>query len=232
VVALGELLTRLGARVTGAGTHTITVEGTLERGGATVTNIPDMLEAGLFILLGAVCAEDLVIENVPLTHLPLFFKKLEDIGVDFSIDQAKNQVRVRQSPLQSFSMQSLPHPGIPTDLQAPFAVVATVAPGSSLIHDPLYEDRFRHINELQKMGGRAVVCDPHRVIIQGPVRLHGTEIDSLDIRSGATLIMAGLVAEGQTIIHGAEVVERGYERLAERLQAIGAAIRCRDAVHA
>ena len=232
VIALGELLTRLGARVTGAGTHTITVEGTLERGGATVTNIPDMLEAGLFILLGAVCAEDLVIENVPLTHLPLFFKKLEDIGVDFSIDQAKNQVRVRQSPLQSFSMQSLPHPGIPTDLQAPFAVVATVAPGSSLIHDPLYEDRFRHINELQKMGGRAVVCDPHRVIIQGPVRLHGTEIDSLDIRSGATLIMAGLVAEGQTIIHGAEVVERGYERLAERLQAIGAAIRCRDAVHA
>jgi len=129
---------------------------------------------------------------------------------------------VRPSKLSAFSMQSLPYPGIPTDLQAPFAVVATQAQGTSLIHDPMYEDRFKHIAELQKMGAKAVVCDPHRVVIEGPRQLTGREIPGLDIRSGATLVMAGMVADGRTVIRQAETIERGYARLAHRLQRIGA----------
>lgn len=228
VVALGTLLNKMGAIVTGAGTHTIRIDGSSNLSGAKFTNIPDMLEAGLFILLGSVVGEDLMVRNAPVADLKLFFKKLDDIGVNYEIDASTNSVRVRPATLKSFRMQSLPFPGIPTDLQAPFAVVACSAHGSSLIHDPLYEDRFRHIGQLQKMGAKAVICDPHRVIIEGLVELQGRDLDSLDIRSGATLIMAGLAARGVTTIKGAEIVERGYANLESRLQAVGAQIRCED----
>ncbi|MFH1353787.1 MAG: UDP-N-acetylglucosamine 1-carboxyvinyltransferase [bacterium] len=224
VVALAELLNAMGANIEGAGTHTITVQGQTKLGGATYTNIPDMLEAGFFILLGAVTQSELVIENVPVDHLRLFFKKLDDINVSYTVDEEAGRVIVHPSKLRAFKMQSLPHPGIATDLQAPFAVMATQASGSSLIHDPMYEDRFKHIAELKKMGARAVVCDPHRVVIEGPTKLAGKEISSLDIRSGATLVMAGLVAHGQTIIHQAEIIERGYADLTKRLQKAGAII--------
>jgi len=118
----------------------------------------------------------------------------------------------------------MPQPGIPTDLQAPFAVMATQVAGASLIHDPMYESRFRHCDELTKMGAAVTVCDPHRVIIEGPTPLRGREIPSLDIRSGATLIMAGLVASGNTVISQAEIIDRGYENLDGRLRDIGADI--------
>ncbi|MBI4022301.1 MAG: UDP-N-acetylglucosamine 1-carboxyvinyltransferase [Candidatus Andersenbacteria bacterium] len=224
VVALAHLLQAMGARISGAGTHTIIIEGKSALHGTHFNNISDMLEAGLFILMAAATGSDMVIENVPFDTLHLFFKKLEDIGVDYTIHPEHNRVTVRPSRLASFTMQSLPYPGIPTDLQAPFAVMATQARGSSLIHDPMYEDRFKHIIELQKMGARAYVCDPHRVVVEGPAQLRGREIPSLDIRAGATLIMAGLVAQGETIIHKAEIIERGYARLTERLQAVGAKI--------
>ena len=223
VVALGELLGQMGATIEGLGTHTITVTGTSQRTGATLTNIPDMLEAGLFILLAAATKSDLQIKNVPVDDLPLFFKKLVDIGVKFTTDGAT--VRVMPATLKPFKVQTLPQPGIPTDLQAPFAVVATQAAGTSLIHDPMYESRFRHCDELAKMGASITVCDPHRVVIEGPTPLRGFHIKSLDIRSGATLVMAGLLASGETVIDDADIIDRGYERLAERLQAIGADIK-------
>lgn len=224
VMALGKLLNRMGAKVTGAGTHTITVHGVRRLHGTTFTNIPDMLEAGFFILLAAATRSDVTIEQVPLEDLSLFLKKLDEIGINYRVDAKRRTIRIRPSHLKGFKMQSLPHPGIATDLQAPFSVVATQASGSSLIHDPLYEGRLRHINELQRMGASAVICDPHRVIINGPTALYGQTIPSLDIRSGATLLIAGLVAEGQTTIEQAEVLDRGYAELAERLRAIGANI--------
>ncbi len=225
VAALGDLLGRMGARVTGEGSHTISIVGSEQLHGAQFENIPDMLEAGLFILLGATTQSNLTIKDVPTDYLRLFLKKLEDIGIAFT--EEGTDVHVAPAQLSSFKVQTLPYPGIATDLQAPFSVVATQAAGTSLIHDPMYESRFRHCDELVKMGASVTVCDPHRVVIEGPTPLHGRHIKSLDIRSGATLIMAGLVAEGETIIDDAEIIDRGYADLVERLQAIGADIqRC------
>ena len=229
VIALAQLLSAMGARISGAGTHTVVIEGVPNLTGADFANIPDMLEAGLFILMAAATHSPLRVEKTPLDDLHLFFKKLDDIGVRYTLDRDEAAVTIEPTAnLKAFKMQSLPHPGIPTDLQAPFAVLATQAYGTSLIHDPLYEDRFKHIVELQKMGARAVICDPHRVVIEGPHKLTGRTIPSLDIRSGATLIMAGLIAEGETVIEHAEVIERGYAGLTERLQAAGADIARRE----
>ncbi len=227
VVALAELLNAMGANILGAGTHTITVQGVKKLHGATFRNIPDMLEAGLFILMGAATKSSLTVTGVPTADLLLFFKKLDDIGIGYTINTRPDglaDVTVHQGQIKSFKMQSLPHPGIATDLQAPFAVIATQATGSSLIHDPLYEGRFKHVTELQKMGADAVICDPHRVIITGPTLLTGQRIPSLDIRSGATLLLAGMIAQGETIIDQAEIIDRGYANLQGRLQAIGADI--------
>lgn len=220
VVALAHMLTVMGANVEGAGTHTIRIEGSESLHGGEITNIPDMLEAGLFILMAAATKSSLTVKAVPVDHLQLFFKRLDEIGINYQIKEG-SVVKVMPGSLKAFNVQSLPYPGIATDLQAPFAVVATQANGSSLIHDPMYEDRFRHVAELAKMGANAVVCDPHRVIINGPTVLHGRRIPSLDIRSGATLIMAGMVAQGETVIEGAEVIDRGYADLSERLRVIG-----------
>lgn len=222
VEKLAEMLALMGATIEGAGTHTIRIKGKSSLHGATIVNCNDMLEAGLFILLGAATASELSITGVPLDDLALFFKKLDEIGVKYS--SHGDTVEVSPSPLKSFHLQTLPHPGIATDLQAPFSVVATQVQGASLIHDPMYESRFRHCDELVKMGASITVCDPHRVIIDGPTQLHGQHIKSLDIRSGATLVLAGLVAKGQTIIDEAEIIERGYANLVERLAAVGADI--------
>lgn len=230
IVALAVLLQRMGAAVTGAGTHTIGIAGNEHLHGAQYDNIPDMLEAGFFILLGAATGSKLEIRNVPVDDLLILFKKLEDVGIAHTVNWETGVVRVEPSQLRSFRVQTLPHPGLATDLQAPFSVLATQASGSTLIHDPLYERRFQHIVELQKMGAQAVVCDPHRVIITGPTPLRGQRIPSLDIRSGATLIMAGLVADGETIIENASIIDRGYVRLDERLVALGADIRRVEAV--
>lgn len=225
VVALADLLNRMGARVTGAGSHTITVQGKEKLSGASTTNIFDMLEAGSFILLGAVTQSDITVTHAPVNDLLLFFKKLDEIGVDYTVNEQQQTVQIRPGPLNAFRMQALPHPGIATDLQAPFTVLATQASGSSLIHDPMYEGRFRHIHELQKMGASVIVCDPHRVIIHGPTPLHCHRIPSLDIRSGITLLIAALAAEGETIIDEAEIIDRGYANITDRLQAIGADIK-------
>ena len=119
----------------------------------------------------------------------------------------------------------MPYPGFPTDLQSPFGVLATQCQGASLIQDPLFEGRMNYVSELIKMGANAIVADPHRVIINGPTTLYGREIKSFDLRAGATLIIAGLIAEGETIINQAEIVDRGYEEIEKRLSYLGAKIK-------
>jgi len=126
--------------------------------------------------------------------------------------------------LNPFTLKTLPYPGFASDLAPVFAVLATQADGMSMIHERLYEGRLGYVHWLVKMGANAVVCDPHRVVIAGPTPLHGYEIRALDIRAGATFVLAGLIADGETVVHDAEVLDRGYEKLAERLSALGADI--------
>lgn len=221
---LCNFLISMGAKIDGVGTHQLIIDGVDKLHGTTYTIIPDPIEAGTWAVLAAVSRGELLLEPVVPEHLSLVLLKLKNMGVLFEI--TKNTLKVKASrQLKNFKLQALPYPGFPTDLQAPFSVLATQANGTSLIHDPMYEGRLSYVSELIKMGANAMVADPHRVIISGPTPLYGKEIRSFDLRAGATLIIAGLIAQGETVIEGVEVVDRGYERLDERLTAVGAKLR-------
>lgn len=230
---LARFLARMGARVDGAGTSTITVRGAQKLRGASHRVIPDYLEAGTFLLMVLATGGDVRIRNAPAAHLDLVIKKLRAWNADIRVVRGKFlQVRrsasVRGSGKNAMvidKVQSLPYPGIPTDLQAAFGVLATQTPGPTLIHEPLYPKRFEYLKELKKMGARVMIQDPHRAKIWGPTALRGSVIWGHDIRGGAALIIAGLAARGKTVVHGAEHVERGYEDLDGRLRALGADIR-------
>lgn len=217
-------LQKMGARISGAGTHTLVIDGVAKLSGAEHTVIPDQIEVGTFAVAAAVTGGDVTITDIIPEHIDLVRLKLQQIGVKTELTD--HSLRVTASfPLRAFRLQTFPYPGFPTDLQAPFTVLATQCSGTSLIHDPMYEGRLGHVHELVKMGANAVVCDPHRVLVTGPTPLHCHEMKSLDIRAGATLLIAGLIAEGETIIHDAEILDRGYERFEERLAALGAEIK-------
>ncbi len=224
---LCNFLVRLGAKIFGIGTHTLIIDGVSSLHGGEYTIIPDNIEAGTWIVLGAVTRGQIIIKPVIKEHLDSVLLKLSQIGISFELHHQELVINASRQ-MKSFKLQALPYPGFPTDLQAPFAVLATQANGTSLIHDPLYEGRLNHISELIKMGANALVADPHRVVITGPTPLYGRDINSYDLRSGATLIIAALTAEGITTIAGAETVDRGYEKLEQRLQAVGAKIKRQD----
>lgn len=219
---LANFLNAAGARISGVGTHTLVIEGVARLGGANHAIIPDQIEAGTFAVLSALTKGRVTLRGVAPEHLDLPLLVLKKAGVNVKV--SGDTIRTEPSSLRAFKVQALPYPGFPTDLQAPFGVLATQCTGTSLIHDPMYEGRLGYINELTKMGANATVCDPHRVLISGPTPLYGQEIRGLDLRAGATLLIAGLVAQGETVIHGAEVIDRGYEKLDERLKALGADI--------
>jgi UDP-N-acetylglucosamine 1-carboxyvinyltransferase len=189
--------------------------------------MPDPLEAGTFLVLGLATKSKILIKNVQTPFLELFLKRLRDFGAKFQIRNSE-EILVLPSlkrKMKIDKIQSLPYPGIPTDLQPELGVLATQAEGPTLIHDPLYEGRLKYLEELNKMGASIIFCDPHRAIINGPTPLYGREIPSLDIRSGAAFLIAGLVAKGKTIINDVYQIDRGYERIEERLQKLGAGIK-------
>ncbi len=220
---LATFLVAAGARIQGAGTHTIVIDGVERLRGATHEIIPDQIEAGTFAVLGALTKGTLRVAGVRRDHLDIILLTLRRAGVRFDMD-GDAIVLPPQSSLAAFRLQTMPYPGFPTDLQAPFGVLATQCVGTSLIHDPLFDGRFGYVSELVKMGANATVSDPHRVLVTGPTPLYGKEIRGLDLRAGATLVIAGLVAQAETVLHGAEVIDRGYEALARRLAAVGADI--------
>jgi len=148
---------------------------------------------------------------------------MRDVGVNFEIKE--NEILVKKSTdFRPTKIQVLPYPGFPTDLQPQTSVLLTQALGKSLIHEPLYENRFSHLHELRKMGADIEITDPHRALVFGKTNLRGNRIKALDIRSGATLILAGLIAKGQTLIQDISQIERGYEKLDEKLRKLGAQI--------
>ncbi len=223
VADLAKFLNAAGARISGAGSHVIVIDGVKKLRGADHAVIPDQIEVGTLAVMGAVTKGTLRISGTEPGHLDIILLMLKRAGVRYEVDGDALTVG-SQTSLRSFRLQTLPYPGFPTDLQAPFGVLATQCGGPTLIQDPMYEGRLGYINELIKMGANAVICDPHRVLVTGPTPLYGTEIRGLDLRAGATRVIAGLIAQGETVLHGAEVIDRGYEDLDGRLRAVGADI--------
>ncbi len=220
---LGEMLLKMGAKIEGLGTHTIKIEGVEKLHGCNHSVIPDPIEAGTFIVIGAMAPGKIKVTGVDLSHLDLFLAKLEEMGVNMK--RGENCVTVSYSPdLKAVKVQALPYPGFPTDLLPIIIPLLISAEGKSLVHDPLYENRFNYIQELKKMGADIEMVDPHRTFVFGPTKLSGAHIDSWDIRAGACLVIAALSAEGKTTIENVFQIDRGYEKIEERLQKLGADI--------
>jgi UDP-N-acetylglucosamine 1-carboxyvinyltransferase len=215
----------MGATIEGVGTHTLVVTGQTELHGTEHTIIPDANEAATFLILGVATKSPIEVVGAREEHLLVVLEKLREFGGAFTITKDGIAVVPQEHLSAVAKVDTMIYPGIPTDTQAPFGVLAAVSEGTTLVHDPLFEGRFNYVPELQKMGVRARVLNPHQVEITGTKKLTGTTIKSYDLRAGAALIIAALCAEGTTTIEEIYQVDRGYEQIEERLQAIGADIR-------
>lgn len=229
-------LQSMGARISGLGTSTLIVDGVARLTPTRpYTVMPDPVEAGTFICLAAATKSPLTITDVPTSFLHAELQKFREANVTFSVGQQ------RLDPLGHYEIQdisvrpptrlralrkvhNMPFPGFSPDLLPPFAVMMTQAEGTTLIHDWMYEGRLKYVEELNKMGAEVFVADPHRILVTGPRSLSGAPITNYDIRTGAAMVIAGLVASGTTVVRPAFQLDRGYERLDQRLNDIGASI--------
>jgi len=224
VVALCAYLNSVGAKITGMGSPIIEVEGVESLGGGTCEIIPDRIEAGTFAILGALCGNPVTVTNIRPDHLDVFWKYFDLMCVDYTLGE--NSVTVKKSiPCKPQQLKTHEYPGFITDLQPPMTLLLTQAEGLSMIHETIYDGRLFFTDLLNKMGANIIMADPHRVLIQGPSKLYGKKIASPDIRAGITLVLAALIAEGESEIANIYHVDRGYESLDSRLQAIGAKIK-------
>jgi len=222
---LGKFLVSMGAKIKGLGTHTLEIIGAKNLRGASHVIIPDANEAATFLILGAATGSPIKVINSREEDLDLVLEKLKSFGADFKIGKNYVEVIPAKKLKAVAKVDTRTYPGVPSDVQAPFGILATQADGRTLIHDSLYEGRFNYVRELVKMGAKAKVLDAHRVMIEGPVKLKGRVIQSFDLRAGASLIIAALLANGKTIIKDIYQVDRGYEKIEERLQKLGAEIK-------
>jgi len=232
---LGKFLKNMGLAIEGVGTHIIKIEGKEKLSGANFSICPDPLEVGTFLIALAITGGEGKIKNINPDHLTMFLEKMKEIGINFEIlenpegipsgSYGAGEILVKKSTeFKPTKIQVLPYPGFPTDLQPQTSVLLTQAQGKSLIHDPLYENRFQHLHELRKMGADIEITDPHRALIFGKRELIGNKISATDIRSGAALILAGLISKEKTLIENISQIERGYEKIEEKLKKLGARI--------
>lgn len=222
IADLCAFLMKRGAKISGAGTDTIIIEGVTELHGATHRVMPDRVEAGTFVMAGAITGGDLTVKGCVTDHLGNMFTKIQEMGVELS-EQVEG-VRVRRTaPLQAVDVKTLPYPGFPTDLQAQMMALMSVAEGTSVMTETIFEGRFLHVPELQRMGASIEVDGPHAVV-KGIPAFTGAQVMASDLRASAGLVLAGLAAEGETTISRVYHLDRGYERLEEKLKAVGAQI--------
>lgn len=225
VQELIKVLKKMGVKIKETGLHGLEIVGAKNLKGFQHNLISDPIETGTFIVAALATKGEVLIKKAELSFLDLFLKRLKDFGANFKIIN-KDTIRILPSKdLKIDKVQSLPYPGIHSDLQPELGVLATQTEGPTLIHDPLFEGRLKYLEELNKMGADIIFCDPHRAIVYGPGQLQGIEIPSSDIRAGAAFIIAGLIAKGKTIIHNIYQIDRGYEKIEERLQKLGADIK-------
>jgi UDP-N-acetylglucosamine 1-carboxyvinyltransferase len=228
VTDLADLLNKMGARIQGAGTSTITIEGVRELGGAEHTIIPDRIEAGTFLAAAAITGGELEIVNCSPQHLTAVVDKIRETGV--RIEQPNSfalRVRAADSTMPS-DVTTLPYPGFPTDMQAQYMTLMTQARGMSIITETIFENRFMHASELLRMGAR-IHINGRQAVIEGDGELMGARLQASDLRASASLVLAGLAARGETIIDRVYHIDRGYEKIEEKLTSVGADIeRFRD----
>jgi UDP-N-acetylglucosamine 1-carboxyvinyltransferase len=223
---LCRLLTKMGARIEGVGTERLIVDGSRELRGAEHTVVPDYLEAGTYAIAVAAAGGDLRIECTQPEDLQILLLKLEQAGAHVETGETWFRVaRDPRSPIKPIDMSTWTFPGFPTDLQAQYMALMTQAEGQSVISEYVHENRFQHVRELAKMGAGITVEGRLHAIVHGPCRLHGSEVGIPDIRSGAALVIAGMCAQGETLLRNAWHVERGYEDMVGKLSSVGARIK-------
>ena len=222
IVDLANYLNAMGAKITGAGTPRITIEGVSELTGVTHTVIPDRIEAGTFMVAAAISNGEVHLDNVRLDHLMAAIDKLRAIGVIVEKNNGGCLVASARR-LEATSITTQPHPGFPTDLQAQFMALLSIADGNSVITEKIFPDRFLHVAELARLGAR-LHKEASTVVIQGQKRLIGAPVMASDLRASAALVVAGLAAKGTTTVMRVYHIDRGYEKIETRLNAVGAKI--------
>jgi UDP-N-acetylglucosamine 1-carboxyvinyltransferase len=223
VQGLAEMLRRMGADIRGEGTNTLVISGVPVLKGTEYRMIPDRVEAGTFAIAAAITRGDVEIVGAVDVHLTALIHKLREAGAE--VETNANCLRVRaEGDLCGTTVQSLPYPGFASDLQAPMAVLLTQATGLSRVMERVFDNRLLYVQELRKMGAEIDIIDNTTAIINGPTPLTGTSVKALDIRAGAAVVLAGLVAKGKTEISNIHHIDRGYEAIDARLRSLGALI--------
>lgn len=221
---LCNFLVAMGAKIEGIGTHTLLVNGVDQLHGAEHTVTPDYLEAGTFALAAVLTNGEVTLRNCAPTHLDSFWQKLEEVGAKFTLGSDYVQIHKHNGLHSVEQLKTAVFPGFATDLQAPFVVLLTQCEGESRVHETLFEGRLNYLEELEKMGANVALLNPQQAVVKGPTPLHAAQVASCDIRAGAAVVLAALVAEGESVITDIVYTDRGYERFDEKLRQIGAQI--------
>jgi UDP-N-acetylglucosamine 1-carboxyvinyltransferase len=222
IIDVANMLNRMGANIKGAGTNVITIEGVEHLGGTFHEIIPDRIEAGTYMIIAAAAAEEVTIENIIPQHVESLLSKLKDMGVGVEIE--RDHVIIRKAKeLKPVDVKTLPYPGFATDLQQPLTTLLTQAVGESIVSETIYTERFKHCLELQRLGA-SISLAPATATIKGSTNLFGDHVTATDLRCGAALVVAGLIAQGVTTIHDVYHIDRGYDELDTKLIALGAKI--------
>jgi UDP-N-acetylglucosamine 1-carboxyvinyltransferase len=227
IVDLAEFLTKRGARIAGAGTDVLTIEGVRELHGADHEVIPDRIEAGTHLVAGVITDGDVTITHCRPVHLEAVLMKLREAGADIQVEAQTVRIR-RNGRLKGTDVRTLPFPGFPTDMQAQMVALMALTEGTSVVTETVFESRFMHVEELRRMGADIRV-EGNRLIVTGRPTLTGAPVMASDLRASAGLILAGLAAEGETEVQRVYHLDRGYERIEEKLRAVGANIERRKA---
>ncbi len=223
VTTLAEFLNHMGARVEGAGTSRITIHGRKSLKGCEFRVPADRLQAGTYLLAGAITRGDVTVRGILPETQSAVISKLKDAGAE--VTEGPDWIRVAVNKrLKAIKIKTMPYPGFPTDMQQPMAALLTLASGTSVLEETIYESRIGHIPELNRMGAKVTVVGDRSAIIEGVSGLKGAVVVSSDLRAGAALVLAGLAAEGETVVKNVHFIDRGYERLEETLTALGASI--------
>lgn len=227
IINIADFLNNMGAKITGAGTSTITIEGVKEMHPAEISVIPDRIEAGTYLIAGTLLGDKLEVCGVNPNHITALLNKLKDMGANFEVKEDSIVVSKVQK-LKPINVTTLVYPGFPTDLGQPMSVLLTQASGQSLFEETIWENRMQHVKYVNMMGANIKLLDNSHAVISGPSKLKGCSITATDLRGGAALVIAGLVAEGSTVISDIEYILRGYENIISKFKSVGADIEIID----